>query len=150
MIGHRLRNTISNKQGKEKEEKKKKRLEHVDTTLKQAFHTASTALITRMTLWSEAVDDPNKQLHRRREEGSGGRTEQGRKGIVQKKERLVEGALPTALMKLASSRTRATLVPRLASADARFSSALRRALATSFCAFSIALARLSSSFLCSS
>jgi hypothetical protein len=129
MIGHRLCNTISNKQEKKEKEK---RLEHVDTTLKQAFHTASTALITRMILWSEAVND------------------HGRKEILQKKERLVEGALPTALMNLAKSRMRATLVPRLASADARFSSALRRALATSFCAFSIALARFSSSFLCSS
>jgi hypothetical protein len=40
------------------------------------------------------------------------------------------------------------LRPRLASADARFSSALRRALAISFCVFSNALARCSSSFLC--
>lgn len=58
------------------------------------------------------------------------------------------GTLPTAFMKLASSSTLASLRPRLASADARFSSALRRALAMSFCVFSSALARCSSSFLC--
>jgi len=58
------------------------------------------------------------------------------------------GTLPTAFMKFASSSTLASLRPRLASADARFSSALRRALAMSFCVFSTALARCSSNFLC--
>ena len=67
-------------------------------------------------------------------------------GRAQKKDRF-SGALPTALIKLATSRTRATFVPLLASADALLSSAFLRAFATSFCIFSRALALFSSSFL---
>lgn len=69
--------------------------------------------------------------------------------IAQKKERRrFEGALPMALMKFAISRTLATLVPLLASAEALLSSAFRRAFAISFSVISTAFALLSSSFLC--
>jgi hypothetical protein len=65
---------------------------------------------------------------------------------AQKKDRLV-GGLPIALIKLATSRTLATLVPLLASADALLSSAFLCAFAISFCIFSEALALFSSNFL---
>lgn len=65
---------------------------------------------------------------------------------AQKKERLA-GGLPTALIKLATSRTLATLTPLLPSADALLSSAFLCAFAISFCIFSVAFARFSSNFL---
>jgi hypothetical protein len=43
----------------------------VDTTLKQAFHTASTALVTRMILWSEAMNDGTNKSRRQRRSRAG-------------------------------------------------------------------------------